>query len=113
MVQQTKLTKQEIKISKLASLGMLEKEIADTLCISTHTVHTHLKNIRKKTGARNMVDIARNFILSLENPKHFFKALLFLVIQFHILFSADAVELRKQKQTRTRVRVERIIKTKH
>ena len=52
-----KLTKQENKVVALVSLGYFEKEIADKLCNSVHTIHTHLRNIRKKLGAKNIADI--------------------------------------------------------
>jgi DNA-binding NarL/FixJ family response regulator len=53
------ITHQEMKVIKLATEGLLDKEIADKLCIATNTVQNHLQNIRQKTGLRSRVEIAR------------------------------------------------------
>lgn len=63
----TTLSKTELKIAALIANGLIEKEIADTMCISKHTVHTHTKSIRKKWACKNIADITRVFILSLPN----------------------------------------------
>lgn len=89
------LTKTENSIAYHVSAGLLYKEIADELCVSVHTVHTHLKNIRFKTGARNIADVTRMYILSLDNPKIAFKAVMFLVFQFGIMVTNPSVEFRK------------------
>ena len=57
-----KLTKQENKVAALVSLGYFEKEIADKLCNNVHTIHTYLRNIRKKLGAKNIADIKFSLI---------------------------------------------------
>jgi DNA-binding NarL/FixJ family response regulator len=44
----TPLTTREIEIVKLVAKGLIAKEIADALNLSTHTVYTHRKNIMKK-----------------------------------------------------------------
>ncbi len=44
------LTPREIEIVGLVSKGLVAKEIADKLHLSTHTVYTHRKNIMKKLG---------------------------------------------------------------
>ncbi len=44
----TPLTPRETEIVKLVAQGLIAKEIADMLCLSTHTVYTHRKNIMKK-----------------------------------------------------------------
>ena len=44
----TPLSAREIEIVQLSSKGLIAKEIADTLNLSTHTVYTHRKNIMKK-----------------------------------------------------------------
>ncbi|WP_299153136.1 helix-turn-helix transcriptional regulator [uncultured Christiangramia sp.] len=102
----TQLTPAENKIAKNVAMGFSEKEIADRLCLSEHTVHNHTYNIRKKIKARSAVDICRMFILSLDNPKQFFTCLLFLTIQGHIIFAYPAMELRKPVKT-----VNRIVRT--
>lgn len=43
-----KLTKREIEVLKLITQGLLNKEIADQLCISEKTVKNHVSNIFKK-----------------------------------------------------------------
>ncbi len=56
------LSKRECEIAGLLSLGKTEKEVAGELFLSVDTVHTHKKNIFKKTGARSVVDVARVLI---------------------------------------------------
>lgn len=107
------LTTQENKIAKLTACGYIAKEIADGLCISYHTVHTHLKNIRHKTGARNIADITRIYILSLENPKKVLKALLFLIIQLGIIINSFDFEVRRVNGRKTSAnKYHRVIRTR-
>lgn len=47
-IKHSKLTKREIEVLKLITQGLLNKEIADTLCISEKTVKNHVSNIFKK-----------------------------------------------------------------
>ena len=47
-VKHNKLTKREIEVLKLITQGLLNKEIADQLCISEKTVKNHVSNIFKK-----------------------------------------------------------------
>ena len=44
----TPLSAREIEIVKLIAQGLIAKEIAEKLHLSTHTVYTHRKNIMKK-----------------------------------------------------------------
>ena len=46
----SKLTAREIEVLKLVAKGLGDKEIADRLCLSGHTVHRHISNIRVKLG---------------------------------------------------------------
>ena len=62
------LTSQEDKIARFIALGFIEKEIANKLCISVNTVHTHTQVLRKKLNAKNIADVTRNYIFSLKNP---------------------------------------------
>lgn len=55
------LTRQERKIIRLVAEGSRNKEIADSLNISTHTVKAHLSTIFRKTQARNRVELLRWF----------------------------------------------------
>ena len=89
------LTKRENAIAYEIALGFSEKEIAARLFIAESTVHTHAKNIRKKIDARSAVDVARYYIL--ENPQKFFLAVMFLIMQAFMIFSAEDFEYRKVK----------------
>ena len=107
------LTKTENKVAHLIANGKLYKEIADDLHVSAHTIHTHLKNIRLKTGAKNIADVTRMYILSLENPKLVLKAVFFLLLQLGIIwfsYDYDRTRLsnknRVSKVSRTRTRVD-------
>jgi len=44
----TPLTEREIEVVKLVAKGLIAKEIAGELGISTHTIYTHRKNIMRK-----------------------------------------------------------------
>ncbi|HRX30956.1 MAG TPA: LuxR C-terminal-related transcriptional regulator [Tenuifilaceae bacterium] len=48
------LSKREIDVLKLLAKGFSNKEIADKLNISIHTVMSHRKNIMDKTGIRSL-----------------------------------------------------------
>lgn len=75
------LTKTESKYVHLLSLGLLEKEIADEMCVDPKTIHTHARNVRKKIGARNSVDVVRKYILSLEDPKKVLIGIFLLLLE--------------------------------
>ncbi len=51
------LSEREIEIIKLISDGLTNKEIADQLFLSAHTVNTHRKNIMHKLGIKNTAGI--------------------------------------------------------
>ena len=53
------LSEQEKKIVKLIINGLEEKEIAENLFISKHTVHTHKKNILRKLNLHTNTDLVR------------------------------------------------------
>lgn len=95
------LSPTEYKVAEKVALGLAEKEIADEMCISPKTVHNHTYNIRKKINARCAVDIAREFILSLENPRKYFSSIVFLIIQAHIMFNCASMDLRKPTRAQT------------
>ena len=54
LIHQEKLTDREIEVLKLLTSGHSNKEIADRLNISTHTVISHRKNLSQKTGIRSV-----------------------------------------------------------
>ena len=47
------LTRREIEVLQLVSKGLANKEVADKLSISIHTVISHRKNISEKTGIKS------------------------------------------------------------
>lgn len=47
------LSAREIEVLRLIAAGKLNKEIADTLCISVNTVITHRKNLSSKLGIKS------------------------------------------------------------
>lgn len=51
------LSERELEVIRLISDGLTNKEIADNLCLSTHTVNTHRKNIMTKLGLKNTAGI--------------------------------------------------------
>jgi DNA-binding CsgD family transcriptional regulator len=51
------LSKREKEIVKLLSEGLASKQISDILHISSHTVDTHRRNLLKKTGAKNTLEL--------------------------------------------------------
>jgi DNA-binding CsgD family transcriptional regulator len=69
--QQKTLTDRETDVLKLLSGGLSNKEIADNLNISIHTVISHRKNISQKTGIKSQSGLTiyalSNNIISLDN----------------------------------------------
>jgi DNA-binding NarL/FixJ family response regulator len=70
---QPSLTERETEVLKFLVAGHSNKEIADRLSISTHTVITHRKNITQKTGIRTVSGLTIysvvKHITNLENYK--------------------------------------------
>jgi DNA-binding NarL/FixJ family response regulator len=52
------LSPREIEVLRLMAAGKSNREIADTLFISRHTVSTHVRNILTKTGCANRTEAA-------------------------------------------------------
>ena len=52
------LTAREEEITALVARGMKNKQIADTLCITTGTVKVHLMHIFEKTGVKDRFELA-------------------------------------------------------
>ena len=71
--QSESLTERESEVLKLLVTGKANKEIADTLCISTHTVISHRKNISKKTGIKSVSGLTIyavvNHLITIDNIK--------------------------------------------
>lgn len=92
------LTTTEWDVARQVAFGHSEKEIADIMCVSPKTVHAHTYNIRKKTGSRSAVDIARKVILSFDNPhKHFLGA---IAIAASVIFTTN-LNIRKMETLQT------------
>lgn len=53
------LTERELQVTALAIIGNTNKEIARKLGISHRTIEIHKSNIMKKTGALNLLELAR------------------------------------------------------
>lgn len=97
------LTETEYKVAEQIARGFAEKEIAEKMCISPTTVHNHAYRIRKKWNARSAVDVCRMFILRLDNPKQFFAAILFLILQFNIILYCPTMDLRRSSRNGNRI----------
>lgn len=59
----TELTRREIDVLVLLTKGYSNKEIADQLFVSTHTVISHRKNISEKTGIKSASGLTMYAIL--------------------------------------------------
>jgi NarL family two-component system response regulator LiaR len=57
--QHTIITKRETEIIRYVNTGMTSSEIANQLSLSKHTVDNHRKNILRKTGSRNMLEMVQ------------------------------------------------------
>jgi DNA-binding NarL/FixJ family response regulator len=53
------LTRREQEVLSLVAEGAIDKEIADTLCISLHTVKSHMRNILAKLHVSSRHEAAR------------------------------------------------------
>lgn len=53
------LTERETEIARYIAEGNTNKQIAEILCISPHTVHTHRKSLMKKIGVSSATEVAR------------------------------------------------------
>ena len=101
------LTKTENKVAENVARGFSEKEIANILFVSPSTIHNHTYNIRRKINARSAVDIARKYILSLENPKAFLITILFLSIQGYMLLATPDYDVKRPNKVKVKARTSR------
>lgn len=52
------LTEREIEVTRLLCRGLSDAEIADELVLSPHTVHDHVRAVRRKLGVRSRAAVA-------------------------------------------------------
>ncbi|WP_145008352.1 helix-turn-helix transcriptional regulator [Pseudomonas oryzihabitans] len=55
------LTRREREILRLVGRGLSNAAIGEALCLSTHTVKSHMHNLLRKTGAANRAEAALRF----------------------------------------------------
>jgi len=60
------LTRRELEIIEEVSNGLIDKEIATKIYISTGTVKKHIQNIFKKMGVRNRVEASMKYQFELK-----------------------------------------------
>jgi DNA-binding NarL/FixJ family response regulator len=66
------ISEREMEIIKLIAEGFSNKEVADKLFLSTHTVTTHRKNIMNKLGVNNTAGLVLFAVReNLISPNHF------------------------------------------
>lgn len=66
------ISEREMEIIKLIAEGSSNKEVADKLFLSTHTVTTHRKNIMNKLGVNNTAGLVLFAVReNLVSPNHF------------------------------------------
>ena len=61
-----KLTSRELEVAYMVSLGKTNKGIAESLCLSPHTVKTVLENIYEKLNLNSRVLLAVYFVKNVE-----------------------------------------------
>ena len=65
------LSEREMEILTLLAEGLVKKEIADQLCISSHTVVSHIRHIYEKLNVQNAPSaVNKAYRLGLFPPKH-------------------------------------------
>ena len=66
------ISEREMEIIKLIAEGLSNKEVADKLFLSTHTITTHRKNIMNKLGVNNTAGLVLFAVReNLISPNHF------------------------------------------
>lgn len=96
------ISRREKEVLSELAMGHSVKEIASQLYISPYTVDTHIKNMKKKTASKNLCDLVRKFVISLEDPEQYFKAFIavvFLALQYGIMFgSLESIKLKPRER---------------
>jgi DNA-binding NarL/FixJ family response regulator len=58
------LSRREMDVIHCLTKGLSDNEVGEKLYISRQTVHTHIKNIYKKLGAKSRIELYRMVIQS-------------------------------------------------
>lgn len=58
------LTSRQLEIACLLVAGVCEREIAERLCLSAHTIHEHVRHIYERLGCRNRAQLAGRMLRS-------------------------------------------------
>lgn len=95
-----KLSPRQWEVAREIALGYSEKEIADRLCVSVDTVHSHARRIRKAINGRSIADVTREFVLSLDNARAYFSSVVCLLTLLFGLAFNTARDIRKPIRTR-------------
>jgi DNA-binding CsgD family transcriptional regulator len=53
------MTKSELAVAQLVANGLTNREVAERLFVSPHTVNTHLRQVFAKLEVKSRVDLAR------------------------------------------------------
>ena len=53
------MTKSELAIAQLVANGLTNRQVAERLFLSPHTVNTHLREVFAKLGVNSRVDLTR------------------------------------------------------
>ncbi|NUK01076.1 helix-turn-helix transcriptional regulator [Streptomyces lunaelactis] len=62
------LTDAEASVARLVAQGRTNREVAERLFLSPHTVNSHLRNVFAKLGIRSHVELARLGALDADRP---------------------------------------------
>lgn len=52
------LTPAELRVAQLVGKGVTNRQVAEQLCLSPHTVNSHLRQVFRKLGVRSRVQLA-------------------------------------------------------
>jgi len=107
------LSKRESELMVDLMKGLSAKQIAVKNFISTHTVNTHLKNMKRKLNAKNNVDVVVKYLQNLENPTAYLHQMIVVVVfvflqGFAIISNTDTAARRPI----SRVRISRVVNIK-
>ena len=100
------LSKRESELVEDLIKGLPAKQIAAKNFISTHTVNTHFKRVKKKLNAVNNVDVAIKYLQGLDDASGYLQKLslviIFLLIHGVVMIQNPNADLRRSVvRTRT------------